>query len=259
MLSTPDRIIWLINLFLVLVILKFGREVVRNRRQKSRSEKTKYISAALAELGDVSAWEAELTGAWQSLLSQAAEGASLIDPVDAVVVLSRAKAQADLVQEAVVRPVVNRLNRFAAFLDEGLAKPSEIFKQHPDVHEVLLRILPLVVPFIWYESIVRGVGRWGYRVLRLNEISVEHRALSPRERVRGPVEVEVDGRKLSSIEGIGTRKRVFLLIRLWIRSPSIDTRSKVRQMAQRERLAARIASRDIATASTSVSRETIEW
>jgi hypothetical protein len=125
----------------------------------------------------------------------------------------------------------------AVRIDDGLLNPKTFVRSCPKLHQELVRAIPLIEPLIWYKSLVRGRGRWGYRVLALQSVLESLRVSSPWPEIKGEMRDAVVG-------GVTiVHPRVSWLARLWrgvtynFVSPTINVRVKLRQRKRAGELA----------------------
>lgn len=232
--------LWLINLILLIFTLFMARDVFSLRGRRARERRRQFLMETVARLDQLPKPD-EIKAAWSTILSKSSVEAAADDLlVSAICALENAS---DLDVEAlrrVIEPRVNLINQVAEFVDEGLVRPRDIARLNPKIHADLLDQLPLVTPFIWYESILQGRGRWGYRVLRLRTIFEELRPISPRLAIKGPLVLEIQDWFFLALPSITPIEQVWSTLRLSIRSPTISVRSKVAQTRQRSRLEAKL-------------------
>ena len=256
---TAAHLLWMINLALGGLTLTLARDVVHIRRIRGtdeRSELTDSVAKVLGHLPDPH----EILEAWEDVaVSMASDLQGDTQLLRAIVALERATDEATDRLRDLIAPQVNALNDVASFVDEGLIRPKDLATGYPELHERLLTVLPAVVPFIWFESILRGRGRWGYRVIRLNDIFFALRPVSRRRHVLGEQSIEVNGLQLCVEPAIEPVRRLWRLLVLSVRSPTISTRSKVRQQNRREDLAAALFRLGLAAPPETRHDAAIEW
>lgn len=131
----------------------------------------------------------------------------------------------------------SRLNEFCAYIDDGLVRPRDLFREDPQLHLILLRECSLTAPGIWYRSLIDGRGRRGFRVLQLQRVLRRLRPLSPLLEVRQAIEVEVGGRQIVVEPATKSVFRPLAILLAKIHSPTITTRGKLRQNARAKSLA----------------------
>lgn len=183
----------------------------------------------------------EIKDAWRTILSKSSVKAAVDDLLVSAICALENASDADVeALRRVIAPRVNVINQVAEFVNEGLVRPRDITRMHPKIHAVLLDQLPLMTPFIWYESILQGRGRWGYRVLRLRTIFEKLRPISPRVAIRGPLVLEIQDWFFLALPSVTFIEQAWSIFRLAIRSPTINVRSKVAQTRQRSRLESKL-------------------
>ena len=125
-------------------------------------------------------------------------------------------------------------------IDNRWVAPAELVRRHPALHKRLVMDLPLIVPYIWVNSIAEahGQGRFGYRVARLFDILVALRALNPEPHLGlvDRITVQYQGQVFLDAPELGR----FALTKTWLRAVlypyTINTASKVAQENWRHRL-----------------------
>lgn len=253
-------VLWGLNAALLIVIAVLARNVVGARRFRFRNQRRKILVKAISELPPPQQSD-DLAAAW-SLVLDSVSGATLAHATGLPKrILALELADDDVVQ--LFRPdltrAVNSYNDLCALIDDGLLRPKDIAKKYPVDHQNILLALNLLEPFIWYESILRGRGRWGFRVARLRHILEELRPASPRPSLQRARRVEVRGLVLMDLREIRPFVRFWRSMKLAIRSPTINVRSKVRQEKYRAKLADELAALGVAVHRPDDGQRTVEW
>ena len=125
----------------------------------------------------------------------------------------------------------------AVRIDDGLLNATRFVRSRPELHEELVRSIPLIEPLIWYKSLVRGMGRWGYRVLALHAALDSLRVSSRRPEIKGEMRDVIVG------DATFVHPRISWPTRLWSRvvfvfvAPTINVRVKLRQRRRAVELA----------------------
>lgn len=259
MLSTP-HVLWVINAALLVLTLILARDVVGTRVQRHQEDREAILESVVKDLSDRPSSE-ELQRVWADVLLDVSlpEIPPAQTIIRAIAVLDAATDSNITSMREVVTRHINILNDAAAYIDEGLLRPRDIVKYYPSIHSALLTDLAMMVPFIWYQSLLRGRGRWGYRIVRLKAIMEELRAVSPREDIRGPLVVAVADLQLLSLPGLPTFQRLRRLARLWVRSPTIDVHSKLGQLKERDRLARQLRLIGLSVVQSRAPENPINW
>lgn len=134
----------------------------------------------------------------------------------------------------------------AVRIDDGLLSPKTFARSCPKLHRELVRSIPLIEPMIWYKSLVRGRGRWGYRVLALQAVLESLRVSSPWPEIKGEMRDAIVG------DVTIVHPRISWLARLWrgvtysFVSPTINVRVKLRQRRRAVELAKSLRAAGIA-------------
>ncbi|HEY3904720.1 MAG TPA: hypothetical protein VGM14_12495 [Streptosporangiaceae bacterium] len=251
--------LWLINLVLAAATVVMLRNVLSLRVRLSRQERLRFLEEAVLYLDDLPSPDA-MVDAWQTILSRSVNATR---PDDAMISAIYALEHSyDAVVEALrdaVKPQVNLINKFGELADEGLVRPMDIVRLHPDIHIRLLKHLAIIAPFIWYEAILSGRGRWGYRPLRLKAVFENLRPASPRESIRSPLVLEVEGHFFLALPSVTALERAWAYFRLSIRSPTITVRSKVAQIAKRHAIEAQLREAGFTLSRTAGPTGAVEW
>ena len=232
--------LWSLNGVLLVLTAVMARDVISTRGARARLERELMLRSFRSVIESRPSLQ-DLRSAWSSILDSTEGSASRgAEVVDLLAILESARDELVEHLRTTVESYVNSVNDAAALVDEGLVRPKDLVRLVPALHEALLMEIPLVRPVIWFESILRGRGRWGYRVLRLGVVLEELRAVSPRARIRGPYCVEIADKVFASSGACDGLTRALRVVRLAIKSPSIDVRSKLRQMQERVALVDRL-------------------
>jgi hypothetical protein len=251
--------LWLINLVLVAVAVVMLRNVLSLRVRRARRERLRFLEEAVQYLDDLPNPDV-MVGAWQTILSRSASSARPDDAmISAIYALEHSYDAAVEALRDAVKPQVNLINKFGELADEGLVRPMDIVRLHPDIHIRLLKHLAFMAPFIWYEAIVSGRGRWGYRPLRLKTVFEKLRPASPRESIRSPLVLEIEGQFFQALSSVTALERVWAYFRLSIRSPTITVRSKVAQIAERRAIEAKLREAGFTIGRTAGPTGAVEW
>lgn len=235
------HVLWIINIPLAVSTLFMGRDTVFLRRRRARDARRHFLDEALVHLDGLPEIGPTLE-AWAAVLSQSTVAAGMTDMrISAIRALECADdPTVDKLRDLVQRNV-NFMNKFGELVDARLVRPMDIARHYPGRHAALLNHLALAAPFIWYASILQGRGRWGFRALRLKTIFEQLRVVSPRRRLRGPLELKADGFDFLALEGMNATERALGAVRLWVRSPTINVRSKLAQAKERIEMTSELA------------------
>ena len=256
---TISLALWLVNLVLAALTLAMARSLLRLRVWRARRERLRFLAEAIRYLDQLPQSDA-MQHAWRTILSRSTATARAGDPlISAIYALEHSYDSAvDALRDAVV-PQVNLINQFAELVDEGLVRPRDIARLYPKLHLRLLRNLALIEPFVWYESIFQGRGRWGYRTLRLKTIFTILRPISPLQTVRSPLVLEVSDLFFLALPSVTAIERIWATARLSVRSPTITSRSKVAQVAQRSALRAKLRETGLTVRSAVSPVRAVDW
>jgi hypothetical protein len=234
------HVLWIINIPLTLLALFLARDTFSVRRRRARDSRRRFLEEGLIHLRQLPD-AGPIREGWAAVIGQSIADEDMSKAqILAIRALEHANVRTVAALYELVKTDINLMNKFAELVDEGLVRPMDIARQYPDQHAALLDHLALVAPFIWYESIFRGRGRWGYRVLRLKTIYERLRVVSPRPSLRGPLELEVGGIHFLALESVTAAERVLGFVRLAIRSPTINVRSKLAQVRERITMMAKL-------------------
>lgn len=283
--TVTDIIVWATSVVGLLAIIVGAANALKGRGPRARAARETQFAEALRFLtpgptGKSIPKTEVLEGHWEKILRCAVEdGAEIPDPgnspeglhehlLAAVEVLHRVDSvNIDLYREALATATeyINYVNRFAARVDDELVRPIHLVRQEPDLHHDLLSGLPMVAPFIWYESLVKGRGRWGYRPARLGEIFMQLRAVSEdweatfQNDVRVTIRVDQPPSTLvlASYPAISRARRRFSRLRYLYRTPTINRRSKSAQTKTATRIRGALSRRGISE--TIRIREVTPW
>jgi hypothetical protein len=125
----------------------------------------------------------------------------------------------------------------AVRIDDGLLNATRFVRSRPELHEELVRSIPLIEPLIWYKSLVRGMGRWGYRVLALHAVLDSLRVSASRPEIKSELRDVVTGNVMVvqpriSWPRLMSRRVAFIFV-----APTISVRVKLRQRRRAVELA----------------------
>jgi hypothetical protein len=202
----------------------------------------------------------EILEAWRPIaLSSKGNGQGEDDLSSCIAALDAAR---DIDVEAlrtVCLKTINAVNILGSHVDEGLIRPKDLVRSHPELHHDLLFELHAVRPVIWYESLVRGRGRWGYRVAQMGEILCELRAASSRPQLWASKKLSVEELTLLELPSLNTLHRIVRRLGLKFRSPTIDVKSKLRQRRQAEQMCLTLDRLGIATVPLDAIPDAVDW
>lgn len=255
---TVAHSLWLIDAILMIFTLLMARDVLGPRGRRARNERRRFLEEAVHQLEQVPEND-EIETAWRKLLTLSVVEIAEDPLVSAICALENASDFLVATIREAVRPHINLINNIAEFVDEGLLRPRDLVRQHPKMHAHLLRELALVAPFIWYESILQGRGRWGYRALRLKTVLEKLRPISPRGSVHSPLVIEIESLFFLALPSVTSIQRVWGFLWLSVRSPTINARSKISQVKERNSLAGKLRNVGIGVRYPTQPTSTVEW
>jgi hypothetical protein len=159
--------------------------------------------------------------------------------------------------EQVGNQAVNNINRFAELVDAGLVLPKDLVRFHRDLHEALLVETALIEPFVWYRSLVGGMGRWGLRPLQLRELLLKLRASSRDPKVKRAIFAETrSGERLCVAEPKSVLWNTGVGFANHFRTRTISRPTKLRIKRRRRGLERKFT---VAGMIPSPERETVLW
>jgi hypothetical protein len=144
-------------------------------------------------------------------------------------------------------------------IDEGILRPIDIVRGDPALHQDLLHELALLEPFVWYESILRGRGRWSFRPLQLREELEQLRAVSPSASLREAMSYSIGDLRMYDLPALGLLKRVLERGRAPFWPRTITTRTKVRQRHQKAALKQELRHADSSLFPITAKPRPVEW
>ncbi len=252
-------LLWLADVVLAALTLVAARSMLGRKVRRAGRERLGFLDDAIRHLEQLPKTEA-MRHAWRTILSRPVPPSDAGDPlVSAIYALEHSyHAAVDALRDAVV-PQVNLINKFAELVDEGLVRPKDVARLYPDIHLKLLSHLALIEPFIWYESIFQGRGRWGYRALRLKMVFEKLRPITASGAIRSPLVLEIGGLFFLALPSVTTLERIWASLRLSVRSPTITSRSKVAQVAQRNNLGARLRDAGLTVLRSAGPARAVDW
>jgi hypothetical protein len=153
---------------------------------------------------------------WHQLEDEAAHSK------DAAIRLAQAKKLANT--------SVNAINDMSELIDFGLVSPRQFFRRNLVDFESLLIELAFLEPYIWYEVVVTGRGRWGLRTVQLARIlrqmsSEPSRILMEKSKNNTGIEIVI-------LPGENLLRRKLRRIWRWFCPTKINRRSKIKQHKQ---------------------------
>jgi hypothetical protein len=167
----------------------------------------------------------EMVRAWHDLVRRSATDLEAARQLEA----------ATDVAEASVRSI----NSMAELVDLGLVHPQRFLRERIGRHRELLDLTALLEPYIWYQALVAGRGRWGFRPLQIGRIARRLAAISNDLQLAETLSIatERDGVEFGAVvlEPVGRRSRLRNSVRGWLRPATINRRSKIRQRDDMER------------------------
>lgn len=254
------HVLWIINIPLAVSMLFLGRDTVFLRRRRARDARRHFLDEALVHLNALPEI-GPTREAWEAVLSQSVVAAGMTDArISAICALDCADDQSVDRLRDIVKSNVNFMNKFAELVDERLVRPKDIVRHYPDRHEALLEHLALAAPFIWHESILRGRGRWGFRVLRLKTIFEQLRVVSRWRELRDYHVLKIGDIHFLALDSVTAAERALGTVRLWIRSPTINVRSKLAQAKERIEMTSELAKAGVETRrGTDDSGPAVDW
>ncbi len=233
------RVFWILDGVIFLVTLYYARQVVRSRRGRGRALRASQHARAAGHLKTRPPIE-QLIAAWEAVLER--PPVSRKWPEVERLVARLCEADQGRVQELrhVALSFVNIDNDLAGRIDDRLLRASDFVRRNPELHQELLKELALLEPFIWFESLMTGRGRWGYGPLHLRTVLRQLRPLSPDPLVRGRLNIELLGRQYEVEDGLSALRGALGYLRSRLRPPRISVRTKLRQNRRAVRCARRL-------------------
>jgi hypothetical protein len=155
------KTLWLVNAVLFFLACVLARDILGARIRRVRRERRRLLEIT-RDMLDARPNSDELRAAWAVIIREATPKTSSGELIsDAVCLLEGASDAGTDSLRRIIEPHVNVLNDVAAYIDEGLVRPKDIVKYFPELHATLLNDLALIVPFIWFQSILRGEADGG--------------------------------------------------------------------------------------------------
>lgn len=232
-------ILWVLNVALLFAVALQVRLYVHARRRRRTGDGREFLRSAVSQLHSGSATEVARTAIEGALIESSAvlhRLPSTFVPERTIMVLARASGDwVDAVRRT-VNPRINEFNSFCELIEEGILRPIDLVRESPQLHRELIEELSLLEPFIWYQAILGGRGRWGFRALQLLEALARLRAVSPDSDLRRDMEITVDEYVVRIWPSVSTLQHWLELAGSAFRPHTLSVRSKVRQNKQRERL-----------------------
>ena len=220
--------LWLatiLGLIWVYGLVRASRGARRPEARRRAHELRANAKSALDELEPVSV----LVSAWINLLPSNAAMRVWPNDLRLVSLLCDGDRSEVLALRKTAEQYIKGLNKFAEMLDYGLVRPKDYFGRYPRDHEHVVLMTHLLAPVVWYESVVRGKGRYGYRVLQLRELTVALRPSSHNRRLLDRQIVTFTGTDCEVLPSVSPSRRALARSRAVLASPAITVRTKVRQ------------------------------
>jgi hypothetical protein len=247
-----------VDALLGFITLVRARHVIANRTSRHRSTRFQELVEVRELIADRPRPE-PLLAAWEHVAASLESVPKADDLLVArIMALEGASDSAVAHFRSVAEPHVNALNGLAARIDDNRVRPKSLVRLDPGLHEALLLEVHLIEPFVWYESIFRGRGRWGYRPADLRRILEALRPASRRPSTHAATQVRAGDLLVMDLEALSRPRRLWLATKLKIKSPTIDTKSKVKQRELRHKLEVDLE-RLGAQLPTPVGHRAIEW
>lgn len=224
-------LLWVINFALLVISLRFLVWVLQGRGNRINEQRVANLAEAngyLEEVGPAS----DLIAAWRAVAANAPRPKRFhnLDPLVQMIYWLW-DGRSDDVQRVrdLATAVINNANNAAALVDEGLVRPIEFVKYEVAVTSDLMTSLALAEPVVWYEALVNGRGRWGYRVPQLRRVLDRLRAHSSDPELWNEVALSLNDRTFLLQGRMSLASRLLLRLGHIFLSPTIGPRSKVRQ------------------------------
>ena len=231
--------LWALNFILLLLTARQFKLFVHARRRRRTGDGREFLQSAIRELRSGSSTEiakTALEGCVVETRRFGVEPQTARTPEVAILLLARATGEWVDAVRASATPRINEINMFCELIEEGLLRPVDLVRESPSLHGRLVEELTLLEPFIWYQAILGGRGRWGFRALQLLEALGRLRAVSPNAKLRDEYAVQVADLVVRTWPAVSPLRRRLELIRSLFRPHALSVRSKVLQNRQRDQI-----------------------
>lgn len=235
--------LWVLNFILLLLAARQFRLFVHTRRRRRTGDAREFLHSAILELRSGSRTDiarTALEGCVVEARSLGVDPPTARTPEDAILLLARATGDWVDAVRASATPRINEINMFCELIEEGILRPIDLVRESPSLHGRLVEELTLLEPFIWYQAILGGRGRWGFRALQLLEALGRLRAVSPNAKLRTEYVVQAEGLAVRTWPAVSPMRRRLELIRALFRPHALSVRSKVLQNRKRDQIEARL-------------------
>jgi len=250
--------LWVLNALLAAASAYLTIQVVRGRGERIRAERAEtQADASRILMGRPAA--TDIFAAWQLVLGDAADFPAVLTNEGFVAALCEADRTAVSAMREAVERSVRSYNDFATLVDEGIIQPRGFVRRFPDLHRSALIDLALMEPFIWYDSLVCGRGRWGYRPLQLKWILDRSRPISDDANLCRRLDVVMFERSCAMYRRIRLPERTYLRITGFIWPPTISVHTKLRQKKYARTLRNTLQRRGFAVASAERATTGMGW
>ena len=234
------HVLWLMNVLLALYTLRVALLTMVNRGSVKRMRRAESIRDAEAAFRAVPRYQV-LVPHWESVLASVSMPGQKLSITRMILALDDAPASVVNDLRTETRAVINPCNTAAALVDEGLLRSRDLGAIDAATQLNVMVCLALSEPFVWFESIKVGRGRWGYRPLQITRLLKELRATSPSPAARARMTVLLSGRDRLVLDQMSGKRAAFLRLKFYVKAPTINVRSKTRQNLERRRLAAELS------------------
>jgi len=220
--------LWVVTAILLILLLATIYLTWRARQPGAKERRQETYRDAISQLESLAPHK-RLAAGWTALVKAKSPDRQPSTPQTLLLLLYNAGPDAIADLRSISAPNIRQINEFARLVDEGLLSLKDLAADHSVLHRELLFQVALLSPIIWYESLIAGLGRIGYRVLQLGPILGWLRCYSDSGTISDELVVQIAGHDLLVCdEQTRVHRLVYRSIGLLWR-PTITTRRKVRQ------------------------------
>jgi hypothetical protein len=221
-------VLWCFNVVLLVLLAWLAWFVILGRKDKINERRVRNLDEARRYLEAIPG-AAALIDAWCAMPPDSVRRGGPWNIFQLVSLLVAAPPEPVARIGEIAEEVIRQANSATSLMDDGLVRPKDLARDYGLITPELITALALAEPWVWFEVLVHGRGRWGYRPLNLRHVLDRLRVHAPDPDMRKSITLRLHGRDLHVQRAMSLPTVLALHLKHTISSPTVSVRTKVRQ------------------------------